>query len=485
LSIYGTNNTLTFQGAGTVVLYGDPSVSDANHYTGGTYVRGGTVILRAVVVSTSTAQPGGGSYAVSSIQAIDTGATVQLGTTNNGTTNFRPGGAANGDGQILRGNNHGRLNLTGGTFDNQGDNNGGQYPPPEGFGTIVNSSPYVRSVLKLAGPNTGQTFVFNGQIKDGGLNVTTSQGTAYQNGIDMNGGGPYTLQLGGSNSFTGSVRLNTSGNGNKIVMTSGGTLGYPATINIPSRHILMNAGRIDFNGTSQKMGVVWTKGDGDGCFLTNSAFGTVSTLTVAYNVTNLTAAGNSGSVGGITCSIKDDPTTGGTIAITKEGVGVQVIGGNNGVNGVLGTPVNNYHGDTVVNNGTLAISNSTAISPNSAYYLNTPGVLNLNYAGSANVRQLWVNGIQRANGTYGVVEFPGKITGTGTLTVTGSTAVAPTLGIVKRGNTLCLSWDGVYKLQSSTNNVLGTYTDYPGGGTSAVSVPINPAVAVYFRLSSN
>jgi len=70
--------------------------------------------------------------------------------------------------------------------------------------------------------------VFNGQIMDGGLNASTSQGVAYQENIDMNGSGPYTLQLGGSNSFTGFIRLNSGGNGNKIVLTPGGTYRYRA-----------------------------------------------------------------------------------------------------------------------------------------------------------------------------------------------------------------------------------------------------------------
>ncbi len=436
LAIYGTNS-MTFQGAGTTVLLGDSTINDANHYTGGTYVRAGTLILRAAGVGTSTAV--GSSHAVGNIEAIDAGATVQIGTTNDGVANFRPPGP---DGQILRGNNLGRLNLTGGTFDNNGDNNGIQYPCPEGTGTILNSSPYIRGAIKIAGPNTGQTFVFNGQIKDGGPNVTTSQGIAYQENLDMNGN-TYTLVLGGVNTFTGFLRL--SGSGNKIILQGAGTLGFPPPSNFPARQILMNSGSIDLNGTSQKCGYVFT-GNNTDSIITNGAFGTVSTLTVCYNNTNLTAFNGAATPRGIRCGLLDDPATGGTLALTKEGSGIQPIGV---YAADVGTALaNNYHGDTTVNNGILEIVSVSGISPNSAYRLNSPGVLQLDYAGTSNVKQLYVNGAQKANGIYGAADFPGIITGTGTITVTGSTgsSVAKTWSngsADSNWNTTSVNWTGL------------------------------------------
>ena len=420
LSIYGTN-TLTKLGTNTTILLGDASVGDPNHYTGGTYVRAGTLIVRAVNPNGAT------SYAVSDVEAVDSGATLQMGTLNDGSdatvgcigcaSNIRPA-----NNQLRHSGSTGKLNLTGGTYDGNGDNNGFNYPPFSGTGTIINSSPYQRAVMKLD-RNDGSTFVWAGQIKDGGVTIAkNSGGPGYQMGVDMNGGN-FKMIWSGSNSFSGFIRMNSAGSGNKITLTGNGTLGYPTPYNCPSRHILMNSGSIDFGGTSQKTGIFWTKGDGDGCSITNSAFGTLSTVTVCFNTTNSTLPGNGGSAGGITCSIKDDPSTGGTIGITKQGVGIQAVGGNNGVNSVNGTPVNNYHGDTVVNNGILEIINATAISANSAYRLNGPGVIQLDYAGTANVKQLFVNGGQKANGTYGAAQFPGIITGGGTLTVTGSTGV--------------------------------------------------------------
>jgi hypothetical protein len=99
---------------------------------------------------------------------------------------------------------------------------------------------------------------------------------------------------------------------------------------------------------------------------------------------------------------------------------------------------------------------------------------------------LWINGVQQPNGTYGA-GTPG-IAGidpasTGTITVTG---FAPaTLAATQSGNNLNFSWSGVYKLQASTNSVVGPYSDYVGAGLNAATVPIDPAVgAVYFRLAT-
>lgn len=415
LAIYGTN-TLTKLGTNTTVLLGDPSVNDANHYTGATYVRAGTLIVRAPVPNGTT------SYAVSDVAAVDAGATLKMGTLNDGSdltvgcvgcaSNIRPANH-----QLKHSDSTGMLNLTGGTYDGNGDNNGFNYPPFSGTGTIINTSPYQRAVMKL-NRNDGSTFVWAGQIKDGGVTIVkTSGGAGYQMGVDMNGGN-YSFIWSGSNSFTGFLRL--SGSQNKITLTGAGTLGYAAPYNCPSRQILMNSGIIDLNGTSQKCGYVYT-GNNTDSIITNGAFGTVSKLTACFNCTNLVAFNGAATPRGIRCGLRDDPTTGGTLALTKEGVAIQPIG-------VYAADVgsalpNNYHGDTTVNNGILEVLSTSGISANSAYRLNSPGVIQLDYAGTANVKQLFVNGAQKANGTYGAAQFPGIITGGGTLTVTGSTGV--------------------------------------------------------------
>jgi len=464
-SLTGTDG-LAIQGTSVLTLLGGTNIVLGNYYKGGTFVKGGTLVLRVAGAQTS-----GSAYAVDSLEAVDTGATVQIGTVNDGldtaTSNVRPP-----DGQIMRTSISGRLNLTGGAFDNNGDNNGMVYPPPTGTGTIVNSSPYARAVLKLS-RNDGGTYVFNGQIKDGGETIVrANSGPGYQQNIDMNGGN-FTMVLGGSNSFTGFLRMNSGPTGNTVILQPGGTLGYAAPINCPSRQILMNSGKIDLNGTSQKVGYVYTGNDANSS-LTNGAFGTVSTLTVCYNCTNLVAFNGAATPRGIRSALRDDPTTGGTLALTKEGVAIQPIGNYAGD----GTPApNNYHGDTTVNNGILQVLSLGAMSPNSAYRLNTTqGKLQLDYVGTADVRMLYVNGVAQPNGVYGASTAP--ITGAGFIRVTGN------LDYARFGQNLVFTWLNNSKLQSQTNGITGPWFDYPGGGTSGVAVPVDLAQkSVFFRLA--
>uniref|UniRef100_UPI0025BAB002 hypothetical protein n=1 Tax=Gordonia sp. UBA7599 TaxID=1946578 RepID=UPI0025BAB002 len=97
--------------------------------------------------------------------------------------------------------------------------------------------------------------------------------------------------------------------------------------------------------------------------------------------------------------------------------------------------------------------------------------------------QLWIDGVQQPNGTYGAGTAGIDPASTGTITVTG---FAPaTITAVQSGSSLNLSWGGVYKLQSSTNSVLGPYHDHVGGELNAAVIPMNPEVgAVYYRLAT-
>jgi len=66
---------------------------------------------------------------------------------------------------------------------------------------------------------------------------------------------------------------------------------------------------------------------------------------------------------------------------------------------------------------------------------------------------------------------------------------APTLDYVDTGGNLEFSWTGNFKLQAQTNNldsgISGSWSDYPGGNSSPVSVPIDPTQGtVFFRLTT-
>ena len=471
-SIITGGSGLTLLGLSSLTLLG------ANTYTDGTYVRSGTLILRSAGVNGST------TYSVERIQSIDPGARVEIGTLNDGsdldgaTSNIRPP-----DGQLQRGGSTGRLNLTGGTFDNKGDNNGINYPPPEGTGTIINSSPYQRAVLKIS-KSDGATYVFNGQIMDGGVTISkTNGGPGYQQSVDMNGGN-FKMIWGGSNSFSGFIRMNSGPTGNTIILTNQGTLGYPAPINCPARHILMNSGTIDLNGTSQKVGYVYTGNDANSKIV-NSTLGTVSTLTVGFNCTNLVPFNGAATPRGIRSALLDDPTTGGTLALTKEGVCIQPLGNYSGD----GTPApNNYHGDTTVNNGILQVLSLGGISPNSHYRLNTTsGTLQLSYSGIAPVKALSINGVALVNGVYGSSTAP--ITGPGFVRVTGNPALRITeVNYDVGADGLVLRWDSVpgaiYAIQNSQNLVDwdSLTTGISSGGVTTTNKIDFPQPGTFYRI---
>ncbi|MGC3959973.1 MAG: hypothetical protein QM813_19215 [Verrucomicrobiota bacterium] len=98
-----------------------------------------------------------------------------------------------------------------------------------------------------------------------------------------------------------------------------------------------------------------------------------------------------------------------------------------------------------------------------------------------------------ANGSAFTVSG-GSATWINNLEVDGSITVAtvtapPTLNFTPVGNSLQFSWTGSgYKLQAQTNTlsvgISGNWGDYPGGGSSPVTVPVDVTKgAVFFRLA--
>ena len=127
----------------------------------------------------------------------------------------------------------------------------------------------------------------------------------------------------------------------------------------------------------------------------------------------------------------------------------------------------NYGGDLIVTNlgGTLVVGDAFKIFDSTAY----SGVFNTLTLPTIPAGAIWNLDNLAVDGTI-------RITG-------------PTLNVVNNGTSLDFSWTGTYKLQSQTNNVttgLGNnWFNYPGGGSSPVTVGINPAnPAVFFRLST-
>jgi len=480
-SLNGTNG-LTVQGTGTLVLTGDPANLDGNHYTGGTYVRSGTLVLAA-----PNANAAGTSYAVDSIEALDVGATVKFGTTFNGSAYVSP--------TLHQVASHAtaftsRLHMTGGTFDLNDEPRNQHLPVPEGTGLIVNTGTNVQSGLIIYAD--GQNHTFSGVIADGGLLVgdnvaggATPQGPGRQIGIvsfaaGINGG-EWTLT--GSNTYSGSTRLQFG----SVKLAGNGTIGFPtATKSLTGPLRIYGPSHLDLNGRNQTIALM-TSGDAGGKIY-NSAAGTVSTLTIGY--------GNEQTARTAIMQFIDNPGTGGLLALKKVATGPGYIVPATGLPATncaqTLSGVNTYSGDTTVEGGALIMATASAVSSNSVFRLFTVAQgqcpessvsLVLSYAGTAPVRQLWINGVQRPNGVYGAGTPGIHPSSTGTLTVTGFAPVS--LGVSQSGNTLTFSWAGVYKLQTKTNNIIGPWFDYPSGGTSPVNVTVDRTKgSVFFRLST-
>lgn len=447
-SILAGSSGLTLEGNSTL------NIRSGNSYTGGTYVRGGTLNLKT---------PSG--YGADRIEAVDAGATVKLGTVLAivSGTNFYDRAP---NGQIPQGN---KLNLTGGILDVNGDDNQNTIPLISGTGTVINSSELARAVLKMNGSGVN---TFSGQIMDGGpvTNGLIGGKLAHRMDVDFAGGNG-TLVLAGSNSFTGFFR---TGGSPTVRMSGAGTLGYPTSTDCPARQLLLNGGLLDLNGTSQKVGVAFA---GSSVTIANNATGTVSILTVCFNATNLTVPGQGGLIG----TIKDNTGVGGKVGLTKDGVAIQAVSGSH-----------TYSGDTTVLNGILRFDAASAVSPNTTMRLSTSqGVLQLNYLGAADVVGLYLNGISQPNGVYSNTTPP--ITGTGAIRVVGN----PLIRIIQavkapEADQLTLTWyslpGAAYSIES-TSTILGNAltnwvpedTGIPSGGPTTTRT-ISTGPGIFYRI---
>ncbi len=449
----------TFEGTSSITLEG------RNTYTGLTYVRSGTVVLKGNI---PLATNGSGindiaNFAIKGIDSLDEESTVQLWA----GTPFEdvPGHLVlnrTANGQIYR---FSTLTMTGGTLDLNGDDNNNQWPAPTGVGIITNTSPYARGAFQMCAPD-GSVRVFSGVIQNGNggdMTVSTVPNTnagvtpvvfkqGYRMDIDLKemvGSARFVMDA--VNTYSGFTRIGSGvlsftsrGKWGRIVNT-----GNPVT-STPSGSIICNGSindlRVDFNGTSQVTGGL----SGNGGIFANNMAGTCSTLTLgAGDITNTAwPTGGGGQNGKITD--KTSPT-GGMMALTKTGTGT--IG--------LPTAQNNYSGPTIINAGILEFTANGAPSANSDHQINSPGVLKLSYTGSKNVNSLWINGVRQPAGTYSAGNQAGFITGGGSITVvqvhepviTAATVARVTGGVE-------VSWTGCGVLQSSAD--LATWTDLPG-----------------------
>ncbi|MEO5715854.1 MAG: autotransporter-associated beta strand repeat-containing protein [Luteolibacter sp.] len=375
----GRSLYLNLSGAGGMIVNGP--VYDTFHSGGLTTPGSGT--LRKAGTATLTLN-GDSSY--TDLTTIEAG-TLKIGHVNalgaTGTTN----------GTTLTGNATLDLNgLTIGeslTFNNNGNK-------------LANSSATAAAVTVDVTLNTSITVDATGDItatrlisnatrivNKQGIGTLTTNGTSHNNlcGWDIQAG---TVVL-----------ANTSGYGaDRSVTLNGGTLqlsGANFDLINNAEAFTINSGTFDLTGKNEAVASI----GGSGGTITNSVASTTSTLFVGGGSGGTSSASFAGTV----------QNGAGTLALTKEGSGIQTL------TGTLA-----YSGTTTISAGTLSLSTASLNDASTLSITTATGTLDLTHSGTDVVAAMTVDGNPVAAGVYGsaasgAANIVSYITGTGKIQV--------------------------------------------------------------------
>ncbi len=396
--------------AGTWNLTGTNAIAGLIAIKGGTLKIGGgtTTVTPGVSVQiadgagfTATMTVEGGSVVSSEIQVGNGNLTA------NGTLNVNAGGAITTNSWIgiARNNGSGTVNLNGGSITKTGDNSthitmtgvagGGTGILNHNSGTITSAT----SDLWVTEQGAGTYNMNGGGATYLGITMSTGTGTGILNlnggtissgGVNMAGGaGPGTLNLNG-----GAITMGP------IVKTGAGT------------------GTVNFNGGTIKPSGSSATFLGAAVSATNVRNGGARVDTNGFNITFVKALTHS-VLGG------DAATDGGLV---KDGAGTLTLSTTGNTDGT------NPTGDTIVNNGTLAINSAHTLHNAAALKISSTAALILNDTVEAEeVHEFYRNSVLMAPGVYysdtamtATGDFPVPyITGEGTLLVTSGPVLAP------------------------------------------------------------
>lgn len=481
--ISGTGNVV-FQGGGLIKAVG------ANSYTGWTRIDQSTTFF---------CREGQDGALASS--AITNNGTLRIVDQNN--PGFTFGGPIVGNGRVQIGCNNVNVGLmtltgtntyTGGTFIGGNQLVLGDGITPVSGSTTGNVQFVVNFTIGQDNPRTltfnrPDDFTFSGNIVTNFSSPQSNLGI-----VQQNGGG--TLTLTGNNTYGGGTVVNAGflvvGNGG-----SSGSVGFgPVTLTSGNPLVINRTGSMTPVGNISGVADLYITGGVtvtlNGANNTYSGITTVSNGTLIVNGTNVTAsttvwAGGFGGAGTLTGPVTLAPTT--TFS----------PGAANAV-GTL-TVENNL----TVDSANIVVDINKLLSPSNDF-VNVTGTLTRNSTGGT----LTVHNRGPADLVSGdrFVLFSqplpngasmtitgGRTTWVNNLALDGSISVdtvittQPPLNFTHTGtNTLVFSWSDPYnsfKLQVQTNSLTGRWFDYPGGGTSPITVPIVTRNAdVFFRLIS-
>lgn len=347
--------------------------------------------------------------------------------------------------------------------------------------------------------------------------------------IRLGGGGPHTFVFDGSGDWSVTNDMNNASSSISLVTKNGtGTMVWYSTNNPNLQHngifgtgngVSVNAGKLILK-TSDSFRSANLGRTG----ITNSAY-------LEYDDVNPAGGGTLSGVisgpgvlvvnsGALTLSGQNTYTgftivSNGMLFINSNNVAAatMVYGGTLGGSGTLLGPVTLSTGTTLAPGGsnsligTLTVSNDLNIGGNVGIEVNKSLAQSNNFVAVSGVLTNTGTGTLTVSNLGPAIAVGDKftlfseplqngaaltVTGAGVtwinnLAVDGSIVVAPpppTILFSQSGNSLQLSWPGSFKLQSQTNSLNGTnWVDYPGGGTSPVTITIDPSNgSVFFRL---
>ena len=427
INIIGTGNN---EGRGAIRLNGNGTTSG---------VIGGNVVLQG---NTTIGNEGGVLTGNISTGVAGT-STLTMGTGNSGGSALLSGNISNGVGTLA-------LNQSNGTTTLSGAN------------TYTGATTVSGGTLSLTGSLTGSNVSTSG----GGLVSESATGVIGGTGTTFTQGSSGTSILAGANTYTGGTTV-TAGT---LKTTGAGTLGATTS------GLTVNGGTLDLSGTSQTVANL----SGTGGIILNSAATTASTLTFGSDNAANTFSG----------TIEDNSGTGGTLAIVKQGTGVESLGGtisNTGGftvgNGVAYLTNGNNPGAGALTFGTAGAANNTALvfSQNGRTFSNaitTQGTGGTNTIQSQGGGQgftfsgpvtLGNNLTFRTVGGSDSLNETGAITGTGNLETNVSTTSVNTA-------TSASGTGGTITLSGSVNNVGMITNDGTGSAATFINGVIGPNV---------
>ena len=467
-TITGTGS-VTNDGSGTVILPGN------NTYSAGTTINAGTLQIGT----------GGATGTLDAIAPITDNGTLIMMRQDNGVAIYA--GPISGTGKLMvevsNGNGGdstltGTNTYTGGTYILGGGLILGDGATP-GAGSIVGNvfltNDYIHATFAAFVPaiitfNRPDDFTFPGNIVGDG---------------SLTHGGPGTLTLTGANTYTNGTTINIG----TLQVGAGGTSGSAGSGNITDNGVLVfnRSDNVTLTNVISGAGSVVQQGSGRLTLITNSYSGTttVSNGTLIINGDNYAtstyvAAGTLGGTGTFYGPVMLDP---GTTLAPGAFVGTLTINSDLSIGGNLAIEVNKSlspSSDLVVvsgvltntGTGTLTVANlGPALAVGDKFTLFSQPVTNgaaLTVIGSG---ATWTNNLA-LDGSISVISFVPR----------------PILNFTQTSNSLQFAWSGFFKLQVQTNSInVGIRTnwaDYPGGGTSPVTVPIvRTNGSVFFRLA--